>query len=356
MSISVFNHPFLSDLLGDESVSRHFEASEDVKAMVSFESALVAAEASAGVVPSDAASGIQKACVDFVADMEALKGGAANDGVVVPEFVRQLRKTVPDNIAKYVHFGVTSQDVIDTSLILRLKSATEVIENALTKVINNIDILEGRFGHMPLMGRTRMQQALPVTVSHRLSEWRRPLVRQFDKLATLKTELFVVQLGGPVGSLDHFEGRGAEIRGKLAVLLGLVDPQNCWHTDRTSLVDYANWLAVLSGAIGKIGQDILLMSVNEVTEISTSGRGGSSAMPHKQNPVKAEILVTLGRFNAVNMSGMHQALPHENERSGQSWTLEWMILPQMVVATSASLRQANELLESIERIGSEILD
>ncbi|TIV46791.1 MAG: 3-carboxy-cis,cis-muconate cycloisomerase, partial [Mesorhizobium sp.] len=139
------------------------------------------------------------------------------------------------------------------------------------------------------------------------------------------------------------------VRAALAAKLGLADaPQ--WHSQRDALAEFAGWLSLVAGSLGKFGQDIALMAQGE-SDIKLAGAGGSSAMPHKQNPVKAEALVALARFSATQLSGVHQALVHEQERSGAAWTLEWLILPQMVVATAAALRLAAELAGRIESIG-----
>ena len=138
----------------------------------------------------------------------------------------------------------------------------------------------------------------------------------------------------------------------MAEKLGLRDPGFCWHTERIGIVDYAQWLAFVTGSLGKMGQDIVLMAQNAMGEFQFDSGGGSSAMAHKQNPVKAEALVTLARFNATLAGGMQHAMVHEQERSGAAWTFEWMMIPQLCVATGASLRNASELLESATAIGT----
>ena len=159
----------------------------------------------------------------------------------------------------------------------------------------------------------------------------------------------MVQFGGAAGTLEKLGDKGPAVRAALAAKLGLGDaPQ--WHSQRDALAEFAGWLSLVTGSLGKFGQDIALMA-QAGTEIELSGGGGSSAMPHKQNPVKAEVLVALARFNATQLSGMHQALVHEQERSGAAWTLEWLLLPQMAVATAAALRLAAELAGQIESLG-----
>ena len=158
-------------------------------------------------------------------------------------------------------------------------------------------------------------------------------MRHLERLDALRRSLLVVQFGGAAGTLEKLGDKGPAVRAALADRLGLADaPQ--WHSQRDRIAELAGWLSLVTGSLGKFGQDVALMA-QAGDEIELAGGGGSSAMPHKQNPVDAEVLVTLARFNAAQLSGMHQALVHEQERSGAAWTLEWLILPQMVMATAA---------------------
>ncbi len=162
---------------------------------------------------------------------------------------------------------------------------------------------------------------------------------------------FQLQLGGPIASSSSYDGNLASIAAKMAPQLGLSAPKNVWHNDRSSIVEIGIWLSLLTGHLGKMGTDVCLMAQMGNTQIKLIGGGGSSAMAHKQNPVMAETLVTLAQFNATQMSGLHQCLVHEQERSGASWMVEWMIMPQLFVASSAALRNAKKLVDSIEQIG-----
>jgi 3-carboxy-cis,cis-muconate cycloisomerase len=351
MTFSPFDHPFLSGLLGDEEVARHFSAEAEIAAMLDFERALAEAEAGEGLISAEAASAIGAAFGSFKPDMPALKAGVARDGVVVPELMRQLREAVGAPHDKAVHFGATSQDVIDTGLILRLKPVIEHFDRQLAALIEAFAVLEDRFGARPLMGRTRMQAAIEISVADRVRAWREPLARHRARLAVQKQELLVVQFGGAAGTLEKLGDKAPAVRKALAARLGLTDaPQ--WHSQRGRLADFAGWLSLVSGSLGKFGQDVALMAQVGGGEIRLKGGGGSSAMPHKQNPVAAEVLVSLARFNATQLAGMHQALVHEQERSGSAWTLEWLILPQMLAATGASLRLGGELAAQIESSGA----
>ena len=164
---------------------------------------------------------------------------------------------------------------------------------------------------------------------------------------------FAVQLGGPAGNLDGYGRKGLTVAGELAKRLGLSSPADNWQTDRGRVVIVGGWLSQLTGALGKAGADICLMAQNEIGEVELAGAGGSSSMAHKRNPVKAEVLVALARYNATLLGALHQSLVHEQERSGAAWTLEWLALPQMCMTAGAATRIAEELFQSITSFGRE---
>ncbi|RUM06519.1 3-carboxy-cis,cis-muconate cycloisomerase [Rhizobium chutanense] len=347
MTTSPFDHPFLSGLIGDDEIAPYFSAEADIRAMLSFEAALAKAEAAHRLIPGDAAKKIADTCAAFSPDVSALRSATARDGVVVPDLVRQLRSAVGEEAAKSLHLGATSQDVIDTSLMIRLKTVVFLLAGRLSAVATGLDGLDRQFGQNRLMGHTRMQAAIPITVSDRLDAWRAPLITYRDRLTE---QSFPVQFGGAAGTLDKLGAQGPAIRASLAGELGLTNvPQ--WQSSRLPIADIAGLFASISGSLGKIGQDIALLA-QAGDEIEISGGGTSSAMAHKQNPVAAEALISLARFNATVLSGIHQSLVHEQERSGAAWTLEWLLLPQMAMATAASLRLAKELTGNIKRLGT----
>lgn len=340
------SRPLVLALAGSEALEALFTNEAELAALLEVEAALAASMAAVGLIGADAAARIGEVCRGFVPDWPALVHGQAKDGVVVPEFVRQLRAAVGKPHATAVHKGATSQDIVDTGLMLRLKRAAAIFVARLDAIDTTLHDLDTRDGATRLMAHTRMQRALPFTAADKLKTWRAPLRRQAEALQALAPGLFVLQLGGPVGTRAEFGGRGDAVATAMAEVLGLADAP-CWHAERDRIAEFASWLSITSGILGKIGQDIALMAQNEVAEVSLAVGGGSSAMPHKSNPVGAELLVALARLNAGLLGTLHQTLVHENERSGAAWTLEWLVLPQMVVTTGAGLEKACALLEGL---------
>ncbi|RWP56446.1 3-carboxy-cis,cis-muconate cycloisomerase [Mesorhizobium sp.] len=341
--IAAFDSPLLSGLLGDEKMATLLGVEAELATMLQFEKALADAEGALGIVPAAAASAIGRVLDNFRPDISALRDGTARDGVMVPELVRQIRHAVGEPHSEHVHFGATSQDVIDTAMILRIRACIDLLEERLSALVV-------AFGDRPLMARTRMQAAIPISVADRVTSWREPLVRHHERLQSMRRSVLVIQFGGAVGTLEKFADKGAAVRAAVAERLSLGDaPQ--WHSQRDRIAELANWLSLVTGGLGKFGQDIALMA-QAGDELQLAGGGSSSAMAHKRNPIDAEMLVTLARYNAVQLSGTHHALVHEQERSGAAWTLEWLILPQMLMAAGASTCVADRLLSNITAIGA----
>ena len=351
MSYTVLNSAWSSTLLSDPEVAGLFSADADLAAMLDFEAALAEAEAEAGVFSTGLAQQIIAACREFRPDMGRLHAGISRDGMAVPDLIRQLREAIGTEASKYLHFGATSQDVIDTSLTLRLQQVNQIFAPRLSNVCASLAHLDQRFGPRQMMARTRMQSALPILVSHRIDRWRTPLLDLSDDFGQVQSAVQALQFGGPVGTLDQLGAKAPEVRGLLAERLGLLDPRTAWHTDRSRVLNYSFWLTKLATALGKIGLDIMLMAQDERSEIALAKSGGSSAMAHKKNPIKAEVLLALARFISTLHAGLQQCALHEQERSGTNWTLEWMLLPQICIATGTALITAQALLKSVDSLG-----
>lgn len=347
MSYTLPNSSLLDPVVGDSEIGNFLTVEADLRAMLDFEAGLAATQADFGLVPASSAEKIAAAVPAFTFQPETIAASIARDGLAVPALVSLLRERLPETVRPHLHMGATSQDVIDTSLMIRMKAAFNLLAGRLEVIARLVDQLVEKFGTRQLMGRTRMQRALPVLVADRLRTWRILLEEALDRVTGQE---FPVQLGGAAGTLSYPGADMAELRAGLAARLGL-SSRGVWHSIRTPVIQTGEACCAVCGALGKIGADVSVMAQNEIAEIRLSGTGSSSAMAHKQNPVKAETLVALARFNAVQLSALHQGMVHETERSGAAWTLEWLVLPQMVVTAGAATRVAIELLKSVEELG-----
>lgn len=337
----LFSTPAMRDLLGDAS---------RVDAMVRVEVALAEAEAAAGIVPANAARAIAEAARGFVADLDAIGAGSEEAGVPIPSLVAQLRKAVGGDAARWVHWGATSQDIVDTALALLLRDALAVLDGRLATLADRLAVLAREHRDTVMLARTRLQQAAPTTFGLKVAGWRAPLVDHRARLAELTPRLLLVQFGGAAGTLAPLGDKGVAVMAALGAALDLGVPALPWHTRRDALAEFAGWLSLVTGALGKMGLDIGLMAQSEVGELRESGdpsRGGSSTLPQKANPVGSEMLVTLARHNAGALATMHQALLHENERSGMGWSLEWLALPGMLMAADAALAHAQRIADGL---------
>lgn len=348
MTNTFLHSGLFGNLFKDQAIATEFGADAFVARMCEFEMAWTRALESAGLIaPADA-----QAAVEAISGLSHRDFSAASDrdGLPVPSLVAVLRDGKTDQVAQAIHTGATSQDVIDTAMVLTCLDVLHNLDERLASLIARLEGLLEASGDVPLMARTRMQAAIPATVGLRVSSWIRPLAEHHARTQALKQDLAHVQVGGAIGKRDKPIGHSEIVAEHVAKALGLsLGP--VWHTDRSSLVGFGHWLTLLAGSLGKIGHDIALMAQQGLDEINLDGGGSSSAMPHKQNPVLAEAIVALSRFVAHQQGLLGQAMIHEQERSGSAWALEWMTLPAMAEATGASLRHTDCLIASIKRIG-----
>jgi 3-carboxy-cis,cis-muconate cycloisomerase len=335
--------PLLAALAGDPEIEALLADAAQVAAMVRFEVALAHAEAEAGLISAEAAATIASGLSGFEPDWDELAIGMARDGVVVPALLGQMRPRIAAPHAEALHKGATSQDAIDTALVLQLADVIAILLARLTGLLDALDGLEERHGTQPLMAHTRMQQALPFTVRAKLATWSAPLRRHLAALQAVRRSLLVIQLGGPIGDRSSFGRHGEAVARALArhLDLGLAEP---WQSARDPLIGFGSLLTSLTGTLGKIGADVTLLAQNEIGAVTLARGGGSSSMAHKSNPVSAEVLVALARYNAGLLGALQQSMVHESERSGAAWTLEWLALPPIVISAGASLRLANQLM------------
>jgi len=317
-----------------------------VQAMLDFEAALARAQARVGLVPHAAVAPIEAACQAGHYDFAALGEAIATAGNSAIPLVKALGKQIAASDAqaeRYVHLGATSQDVMDSGLVLQLRRALELIDSDLSQLGDTLATQAQHHVATPLAGRTWLQHATPVTLGMKIAGWLGAVTRSRQRLQQLKPRLLVLQFGGASGTLAALGGQAMPIAQALAEELQLALPDQPWHTQRDRLVEFGSVLGLIAGSLGKLGRDISLLMQTEAAEVfepSAPGKGGSSTMPHKRNPVGAAVLIGAATRVPGLLSILFSAMPQEHERSLGLWHAEWETLPEICCLVSGSLKQA----------------
>ncbi|NWL20667.1 3-carboxy-cis,cis-muconate cycloisomerase [Pseudomonas umsongensis] len=317
-----------------------------VQAMLDFEAALARAEARVGVIPPSAVAPIEAACQAGHYDFAALGEAIATAGNSAIPLVKALGKQIAASDAqaeRYVHLGATSQDVMDSGLVLQLRRALALIDSDLAQLGDTLATQAQRYVATPLAGRTWLQHATPVTLGMKIAGWLGAVTRSRQRLQALRPRLLVLQFGGASGTLAALGEQAMPIAQALAEELQLSLPDQPWHTQRDRLVEFGSVLGLIAGSLGKLGRDISLLMQTEAAEVfepSAPGKGGSSTMPHKRNPVGAAVLIGAATRVPGLLSTLFSAMPQEHERSLGLWHAEWETLPEICCLVSGSLKQA----------------
>jgi 3-carboxy-cis,cis-muconate cycloisomerase len=322
--------------------------------MLDFESALARAEAATGVIPAPAVTAIEAACQADRFDIAELAQGAARAGNLAIPLVKALTaevaKSDPD-AARYVHWGATSQDVIDTATMLGLRAAIDALLPDLDRAIAGFAQLARQHRDTAMVARTWLQHALPMPFGLKLAEYAAALHRSRQRLKRLRADDIVLQFGGAAGTLAALGGNGWKVAERLAKELDLRLPDAPWHTHRDRIADAASVLAILAGTCGKIARDISLMmqtDVGEAFEPAGAGRGGSSTLPHKRNPVASASALAAATMAPNLAATMFAAQVQDHERSAGPWHAEWPTLPTLQLVTSGALAAIVDIAEGLE--------
>ena len=325
-----------------------------VQAMLDFEAALARAQASTGLIPSSAVAPIEAACRAELYDFEALGLAIASAGNSAIPLVKALGKqiaSVSPEAERYVHLGATSQDVMDSGLVLQLRAALALIEQDLQQLGEVLAQQAQRYATTPLAGRTWLQQATPVTLGMKIAGWLGAVTRSRQRLQALKPRLLSLQFGGASGTLAALGDQALPVAFALAAELKLALPDQPWHTQRDRLVEFGAVLGLVAGSLGKMGRDISLLMQTEAAEVfepSAPGKGGSSTMPHKRNPVGSAVLISAATRVPGLLSTLFSAMPQEHERSLGLWHAEWETLPEICCLVAGALAQALNIAQGLE--------
>ncbi|POR68374.1 3-carboxy-cis,cis-muconate cycloisomerase [Pseudomonas syringae] len=340
-----FMQPEMREIFSDEG---------RVQGMLDFEAALARAQARVGLIPPEVVADIELSCDARLFDFDALAIAIGSAGNSAIPLVKALGKQIAARSAeaeRYVHMGATSQDVMDSGLILQLRRAIVLLEHDLTRLADAMAEQAQRHAGTPLAGRTWLQQATPVTLGMKIAGWLGAVTRHRQRLNEIKPRLLCLQFGGASGSLAALGDQAFSVAEALAGELQLALPEQPWHTQRDRLVEFASLLGLIAGSLGKLGRDVSLLmqtEVGEVFEPSAPGKGGSSTMPHKRNPVGAAVMISTATRAPGLVATMLAAMPQEHERSLGLWHAEWETLPELCCLVSGSLQQALQVIPGLQ--------
>ncbi|MFJ3057286.1 3-carboxy-cis,cis-muconate cycloisomerase [Herbaspirillum sp. NPDC087042] len=348
MSVSIFD----SFLTTSEMIAL-FDDQAVVQAMLRFEQALAEAEAAEGVIPEAAARAIASVCRAPLYDIPALIVAGRRAGALAIPLVKELQRTVAlysEEAATHVHWGSTSQDVLDTALVLVTRDALQLVDDELLKLAQRLLVLSDAHLDTPVLARTLMQPAQVTSLGFKFCGWAAPLVRSRAQLRTLAGRALQLQLGGAVGTLAVLDDKGPAVAARMAEALGLKQADIAWHTQRDEWIRLGSEMAVLAGSLGKIATDLSLMAQGEIAELaepSGNGRGGSSAMPHKRNPVSSMIALAAAHRAPQQAAGLLATMAQQHERGLGNWQAELAEWPALFLGVHGALRALNDAFAAL---------
>jgi 3-carboxy-cis,cis-muconate cycloisomerase len=346
--------PLLAPMLSSAAMRAVCDDTACLQHMLDFEAALARAEAATGVIPASASEAIAKACKAGAFDLGALAEAATRSGNLAIPLVKALTADVARtdaDAARYVHWGATSQDVIDTAAMLTLRAGIDALLGDIARAVTGFAGLARQYRDTAMVARTWLQHALPMPFGLKLAEYAAALHRSRKRLHRLRGDALALQFGGAAGTLAALGDKGWLVAERLAQELKLPLPEAPWHTHRDRFAEAASVLAIISGSCGKIARDIQLMMQTDVAEAfepSGEGRGGSSTMPHKRNPVAAATALAAATMAPNLAATIFAAQVQDHERSAGPWHAEWPTLPTLLLVTSGALASIVDIAEGLE--------
>ncbi|MFT5502628.1 MAG: 3-carboxy-cis,cis-muconate cycloisomerase, partial [Gammaproteobacteria bacterium] len=327
MTFSLFESSIYRALFFDAEVAALFEDCAVIQSMIKVESTLAKVQGELGIIPKESADVIVKVLAEHRIEAISLSAATGQDGVPVPALIANLRKSLPEPHQSYLHWGATSQDIMDTSLVLRLADVCQILESRTKTLLVKLAKLASQNTHQPIAARTRSQIATPTSFGAIVVSWGAPILAHLQMLEFIKPRLLKISLAGAVGNSAAFGQQSERLREEMASALNLNNGCVSWHTDRTALAEFSSLMTRVCASLGKLAEDCILANQSEVAELGFSQSGASSTMPQKVNPVLAETIVSLFRISQSLDTLMNNAVLHRQQRDGSAWMQEWFALP-----------------------------
>ena len=350
MPVSIIDSGIYGNLFGADAMRAVFSERGQVQKWLDVEAALARVQGRLGIIPEEAAAEISARADADLIDMELMREEVDRVGYAIMPLVHRLAAVCEGNAGRYVHWGTTTQDIKDTGVVLQIRDALALVEADLLAVREGLARLARYYRDTPMAGRSHLQHALPITFGYKAAVWLAPVERHLERLDQLRPRVLTGQFAGAAGTLASLHGRGLEVADALMEELGLAQPAIAWHTARDTIAETMAFLALVTGSLAKIATDVVLLTATETGEVFepfAPGRGGSSTMPQKRNPVSSELILACAKQVQSRTALVMDAMAADLERSTGPWHVEWAALPEAFVLASGALAQARFLVEGL---------
>jgi 3-carboxy-cis,cis-muconate cycloisomerase len=350
MPVNPADSPVMGALYGTDAMRAAMGERAWLARMLDVEVALAIAQSRLGIVPTEAAAAISAAADVDRLDLEELARATANTGYPVVGLVKQLSALAGPEGGKWTHWGATTQDIMDSATVLQMRQGLALIRMDLLQLNTALASMAMRHRDTVMAGRTHLQHALPVTFGYKVAVWLSPLITMVERLDQLRPRVEKLQFGGAAGTLASLGARGIEVQREMAQELGLAVPDIPWHVARDGFCEVVNFLGLLCGALSKIATDVMLLMQTEVAEVAEAhqaGRGGSSTMPQKRNPISCEYVLAQSRGVHALVPQMLSAMAQDLERGTGPWQAEALAIGQAFNLTHGALLCARNIADGL---------
>ena len=351
MGATIIDSQIFGNIFSSQAMRRVWSDENRTAKYLDFERALALVQGRLGIIPKEAADEIVRNCDIAKIDMDKLRAKTEQIGYPVLGVVSQLNALCRDRLGEYCHWGATTQDVTDTATVLQIRESLEIVEGELTAIARALAQLARKHRDTPVVGRSNLQQAIPVTFGYKMATILAAIQRHRKRLAQLRPRVLVGEFGGACGTLASIEKHAMENQAALMKELGLGQPVIAWHTVRDTIAEVGCFLGLVGGTLGKISMDVKLMMQTEVEEVFepfAPGRGSSSTMPQKRNPISSCYIHGAISVVRQHAAALMDAMVADHERSTGPWEIEWIVLPEAFCLMAGALKQTRFVLEGLE--------
>jgi 3-carboxy-cis,cis-muconate cycloisomerase len=351
MPASLIDSAVFRDIFSTEAMRNVFSDENRVQKYLDFEAALARAQSRLGIIPKEAAEEICRHCRASEIDFTKLKEQTERIGYPVLPVVQQLVGLCHEGLGEWCHWGATTQDITDTATVMQIREALTLIERHLDAIIGALAALARKYRDTPMAGRSNLQQAVPITFGYKMATLLAAFARHRERLNELRARVLVGEFGGAAGTLSSLGGRGLATQAELMKELKLGVPSIAWHTVRDCIAEVGCFLGLLTGTCGKIALDVKLLMQTEVEEVYEpfhEGRGSSSTMPQKRNPISSVYITALVSVVRQQVAALLDAMVEDHERATGPWEIEWIVLPEIFCLTAGALAQTEFVLGGLQ--------